>query len=50
MKEVFATFIKLNDDHQNMRGGAKQLKAVRRDYFGLGALVFPPTPTPEANR
>jgi hypothetical protein len=50
MKEVFATTVKLNDDHQNMRSGERQVKATREDCVGLESLVFPPTPIPEASR
>jgi hypothetical protein len=50
MKEVFATSIKLNDDHQNMRSGERQVKATRRDCVELEFLVLPPAPIPEASR
>ena len=50
MKEVFATTVKLNDDHQNMRSGERQVKATRRDCVELEFLVLPPTPTSEASR
>lgn len=50
MKEVFATTVKLNDDHQNMRSGERQMKATRRNCIELESLVLPPAPTPEASR
>jgi hypothetical protein len=49
MKEVFATTVKLNDDHQDMRSGEKQVTATREDCVELELLVFPSGPTLEAS-
>ena len=50
MTDVFATTVKLNDGHQNMRGGERQVKATRPDCIGLESLVLLPMLTREGSR
>jgi hypothetical protein len=49
MKEVFAITVNLNDDHQNMRSGERQVKTIRRNCGELEFLVILATLTSEAS-
>ena len=48
MKAAFSTTVELNDGHQDMKGGERQVKTTRQDCVGLETLVLVPALTPGA--